>query len=108
MTRPRHRRDHHPVFATVHARRLGLQGGRDRAQIQGSPPPPAFPGVIPTAPLTAPPAPAPPPPFPGVIPTAPLTAPTAPVPLPLVRLQAGDDRFLFLVDRHPVDDRLLD
>ena len=55
VPRPRHRRHGHPMFATGHPRRVGLQLHPDRAQVQPAPAAPALAVVIARRrPLTAP------------------------------------------------------
>ena len=46
VTRPRHRRDDHPMFAATHSRRPGFEEHARRAQVQRSPPTPSFAVVI--------------------------------------------------------------
>jgi hypothetical protein len=81
-------RDYHPMLATLHPRRLGLQPGLDRAEIQRPPPTPL------TATLV-------------ITPTPPQTAATPP-PLPRHRTHRGHDVALVLVELDVLDDRLLD
>src|SRR5450756_408196 len=53
VPRPRHLRGDDPMLGAVHPRRVGLQERPDQAQVQRSPPPPAFALVIAGAALPA-------------------------------------------------------
>ena len=87
VTRPRHRRDDHPVHPAGHPRRVGLQHRPHRSQIQRPPPPPTLPGVITR--------------------TAQPAHPTPP-PLPTRRAHMSDHQLMGLVELDPLHHRLLD